>query len=43
MLDYFAAENPGVRSVSLHPGVVDTEINEGTSMKGQDDGESFCW
>jgi NAD(P)-dependent dehydrogenase (short-subunit alcohol dehydrogenase family) len=43
MLDYFAAENPGVRSVSLHPGVVDTEINEGTLMKGQDDGESFCW
>lgn len=41
MLDYFAAENLGVRFVSLHPGVVDTEINEGTSMKEQDDGESF--
>jgi NAD(P)-dependent dehydrogenase (short-subunit alcohol dehydrogenase family) len=39
MLDYFAAENPGVRFVSLHPGVVDTEINEGTSLRGQDNSE----
>ena len=36
MLDYFAAEEPGIRFVNLHPGVVDTEINEGSNLAGQD-------
>lgn len=38
-VDYFAAENPGVRFVSFHPGLVKTEI-QGDAMTGpgQDEG-----
>ncbi len=38
MVDYIAAENPSLRVFKVQPGVVSTEMNEGTSMKGQDDG-----
>jgi NAD(P)-dependent dehydrogenase (short-subunit alcohol dehydrogenase family) len=37
LLDYFAAENPHIHVVNLQPGVVETEITEGSSVKGQDD------
>lgn len=38
MFDYLASENPGLHVVNIQPGVVDTEINEGTEIKGQDEG-----
>lgn len=37
MVDHFAAENPDLHFVNIQPGVVSTEINEGTSMLGQDE------
>jgi len=37
LIDYVAAENPQLHVINLQPGVVDTEINVDTSMKGQDD------
>ena len=41
MIDYFAAENPDLHFVHIQPGVVSTEINEGTSMVGQDERECY--
>ncbi len=38
LIDYVAAENPKLYVVNVQPGVVSTEINQGTSMVGQDDG-----
>jgi len=38
MFDYITAENPSLRVFNVQPGVVSTEMNEGTSMEGQDDG-----
>lgn len=37
MFDYVAAENPGLHVVHVQPGVVDTEINVDSSVKGQDE------
>lgn len=39
LLEYVAAEHPELYVVQVQPGVVSTEINEGTSMRGQDDGK----
>ena len=39
MIDYLAAENPDLHFVDIQPGVVSTEINEGTNVLGQDERE----
>lgn len=40
MVEYFAAENPQIHAVNMHPGLVATEIGGPDSdMKGQDTGE----
>lgn len=36
MVDYVAAENPGLHIVNVHPGVVATQINEGFAVRDQD-------
>ena len=38
LVDYIAVENPGLRTFNVQPGVISTEINEGMSMEGQDEG-----
>ncbi|KPM35466.1 hypothetical protein AK830_g11094 [Neonectria ditissima] len=37
MFDYLAAENPDLHVVNIQPGVVDTEINVDSSVKGEDE------
>lgn len=39
LFDYFGGENPDMHVVSIQPGVMDTEMNEGTSVKGEDAGK----
>ncbi|KAH8657207.1 hypothetical protein BGZ60DRAFT_494542 [Tricladium varicosporioides] len=39
MFDFVAAENPEFHIVNVHPGIVDTEINANTDVKGMDDEE----
>ena len=38
MMDYFAKENEGVRFVNLQPGLIGTELNEGSGIVTTDDG-----
>ena len=40
MMDFFAKENEGVRFVSLQPGLISTEINEGSGVVTTDDGST---
>lgn len=40
MFDFIAAENPELLVVNVHPGVIDTEINANTDVKGLDEGTS---
>jgi len=37
LFDYFQAENPELHVVHVHPGVVSTEINADSEVKGQDE------
>ncbi|KAH6995553.1 hypothetical protein BKA56DRAFT_650426 [Ilyonectria sp. MPI-CAGE-AT-0026] len=39
MFDYVAAENPGLHVVHVQPGLVDTEMNVDSPVKGQDEPE----
>lgn len=39
-MNYFAAENPRIRVVNLHPGIIDTDIGGGINESiAQDVGE----
>lgn len=37
MMDYFAAENPSLHVVNVQPGLVETEMTEGSAMKVPDE------